>query len=97
MKIMSFNCRGLVGALKKHALKRVITIEHSDVLLLQETMGVRDEVKTRLELLLSGWDFIAVDALGKSIGLATGWNSHNIQVLNTWGLDSGLKIMVLTP
>jgi hypothetical protein len=25
------------------------------------------------------------------------WNSHNIQVLNTWGLDFGLGIMVLTP
>jgi hypothetical protein len=60
-------------------------------------MGVGDEVKTSLELLLPGWVFITVDAMGRSCGLATGWNSHNIQVLNTWGLDSRLGITVLTP
>jgi hypothetical protein len=97
MKIMSFNCRGLAGALKKPSLKRVIATEHPDVLLLQETMGVGEEVKSSLELLLPGWNFITVDAMGRSGGLATGWNSHNIQVINTWGLDSGLGITVLTP
>jgi exonuclease III len=96
MKIMSFNCRGLAGALKKPALKRVVTTEHPDVLLLQETMGVGDEIKTSLELLLPGWVFTTVDALGRSGGLATGWNSHNVQVLNSWGLDSGLGITVMT-
>jgi exonuclease III len=71
MKIMSFNCRGLAGALKKPTLKRVITTEHPDVLLLQETMGVGEEVKSSLELLLLGWVFITVDAMGRSGGLAT--------------------------
>jgi exonuclease III len=97
VKIMSFNCRGLVGALKKPALKRVIATEHPDVLLLQETMGVVEEVKFNLELLLPGWKFITVDAMGRSGGLAIGWNSHNIQVINTWALDSGLGISVLAP
>jgi exonuclease III len=96
MKIMSFNCRGLVGALKKPSLKRVVTTEHPDVLLLQETMGVGDEIKTCLELMLLGWVFTTVDALGRSGGLAKGWNSHNVQVLNSSGLDSGLGITIMT-
>jgi exonuclease III len=53
MKCMSFNCRGLVGPLKKPALKRVICSEHPDVLLLQETLGEGEEVKTRLEIATS--------------------------------------------
>ena len=54
MKILSFNYRGLEGALKTPSLKRVIPLEHPDVLLLQETMGVGEEVKSSLELLLPG-------------------------------------------
>jgi hypothetical protein len=29
--------------------------------------------------------------------LATGWNSHKVQVLNSWGLDSGLGITFFLP
>ena len=75
MKCMSFNCRGLAGALKKPALKRVISSEHPDVLLLEETMGVGEEVKSCLEKLLPRWNFETLYALGRSGGLATGWNT----------------------
>lgn len=80
---MSFNCRGLAGALKKLSLKRVISSEHPDILLLQETMGIGEEVKSCLEQLLPGWKFETLDALGRSGGWATGWNTQKIQVLNT--------------
>jgi exonuclease III len=96
MKIMSFNCRGLAGAHKKSALKRVVYTEHPDILLLQETLGVGEEVKTSLERLLPGWVFTTVDASGRSGGLATGWNSQKVQVLNSWGLDSGIGITVFS-
>jgi hypothetical protein len=97
MKIMSFNCRGLAGAHKKFALKRVVFIEHPNFMLLQETLGVGEEVKTSLERLLPGWSFTTVDALGRSGGLATGWNSHKVQVLNSWGLDYGIGITFFLP
>jgi hypothetical protein len=60
-------------------------------------MGLGDEVKTHLKLLLPGWVFITVDNMDRSRGLATSWNSHKIQFLNTWGLDFGLGITVLIP
>jgi exonuclease III len=49
MKCMSFNCRGLVGPLKRPTLKRVVSSEHPDVLLLQETLGEGEEVKSSLK------------------------------------------------
>ena len=60
-------------------------------------MGTGEEVKIGLEHLLPGWSFTTVDAIGRSGGLATGWNSQKVQVLNTWGLDSGLGITFLLP
>ena len=49
MKIMSFNCRGLVGPLKRPALRWVVDLEHPDVIMLQETLGVGDVVKGKPE------------------------------------------------
>ena len=49
MKIMSFNCRGLASPLKKPALQKVVDLEHPDIMLLQETLGVGDVVQERLE------------------------------------------------
>jgi len=45
MNIMSYNCKGLAGAHKKYSLKRVVYTEHPEFLLLQETLGVPQEVK----------------------------------------------------
>ena len=44
MKIMSFNCRGLAGPGKNTALMRVLSLEHPDVLMLQETLGVGEVI-----------------------------------------------------
>ena len=73
MKIMSFNCRGLAGPVKKSTFIRVLTLEHPDVILLQETLGVGDVILERLELWLPGWSFLTLDANGRSGGLAVGW------------------------
>jgi len=83
MKIMSFNFRGLAGSLKKSALKRVILTEHLDSLLLQEMMGVGEEVKSSIKHLLPRCKFEMVDALGRSGGFAIGWNTHTIQIINS--------------
>ena len=48
MKIMSFNCRGMAGPHKRSALNRVVSLEHPNISLLQETLGVGEVVKDRL-------------------------------------------------
>ena len=49
MKLMSLNCRSLAGPQKRSTLRRVVDLEHPGVLFLQETLGVGDMVKCRLE------------------------------------------------
>ena len=94
MKCCSFNYRGLVSPLKIPSLNRVILAEHSNVLLLQETLGEGVEVYNRLSTLLPNWKFITLDSLGRSRGISIGWNSCTIKVINSWGFDSGLDITV---
>ena len=71
---MSFNCRGLDGPHKRSTLKRVVGLEHPDVLLLQETLGVGDVVQSRLESRSLGWDFTTLNVRGHSGVLEIGWN-----------------------
>ena len=52
---MSFNCRGLAGPLKRPAQGRVVDLEHLDVIMLQETLGVGDVIKAKLESWFQGW------------------------------------------
>ena len=62
MKIMFFNCRGMVGPHKISALKRVVSLEHPDISLLQETLGVGEVVKDRLGSWFPRWNFETLDA-----------------------------------
>ena len=43
-----------------------------------------------LELLLIYWNFVSVDAKGRSGVLLLGWRTRNFQLLNAWALCSGL-------
>ena len=90
MKITSFNCQGLAGPLKRLALRRVFELEHPYVMLLQENLGVGDVIKEKLESWFLGWKFETLDVRGRSAGLAMGWNTRVVKVLNIWGLDSVL-------
>ena len=90
MKIMSFNCRGLAGPLKRPTLRRVFDLEHPDILLLQETLGGGDVIKEKLENWFFGWSFVALDVRGRSGGLAMGWDTRVVKALNIWGMESVL-------
>ena len=90
MKILSFNCRGMAGPVKKSAFVRVLTLEHPDVILLQETLGVGEVIKEKLENWLPGWCFLTLDANGRSGGLAVGWRKCSVKLVNAWGMESVL-------
>ena len=93
MKFRSFNCRGLAGPLKRPALRRVVDLEHPDVIILQETLGVGDVIKEKLESWFQGWQFVTLDVRGHLGGLAMGWNTRVVKALNIWGMDSVLGMM----
>jgi exonuclease III len=92
MKVLSFNCRGLASPHKKYSLKRLLTTQQPDVLLLQETMVDSTTTSTTLVTLLPGWHFEGIDAFGRSGGLITGWHSRSIKLLNSWALNSCLGV-----
>jgi len=96
MKVMSFNCRGLAGPKKKSALKRVLTLEHPDVILLQETLGEGDIIKEHLESWFTGWSFVTLDVRGRSGGLAVGWRTSALKVISAWGMESVLGVEVMS-
>lgn len=94
MILLSYNCRGLASLHKKSSLKRMITLLGPQIILLQEMMGPRDFIKEALESWLPGWAFEAVDAVGRSGGVAIGWLSTMIRCDNFWSFRVGIGIEV---
>ena len=94
MKVLSFNCKGLVCPHKRSALRQVVELYQPEIILLQETLGEGLEVKTNLESQFGGWCFETLDVRGHSSYLAIGWNSRSVKVLNVWGMESILGISI---
>ena len=97
MNVLSLNCRGLTGPRKRSAIQRVIELDLPDVVLLQETLGVGDVIKSSLESWFPRWCFESLDVHGRYWRLAIGWHSGRVSVLNIWGLVSvmGMTIKAL--
>ena len=94
MKFLSLNCRGLESPHKKSALKRLINTQQMNIILLQETMENSSSISYTLYSLLPAWIFMGLDVAGRSGGLATGWRTKSIKLLNSWGLNSYLGIHI---
>ena len=60
----------------------MVEVDHPEIMLLQETLGVGVEVKTKLESSFGGWCFETLDVRGRSGGLEIGWNTRSVKVLN---------------
>ena len=90
MILLTLNCRGLASQPKKLAVKRIIDKQVVDVIFLQETMIEGCVLVKDLELLIHGWQFISVDAKGRSGGLLLGWKSCKFLFQNAWAMTSGL-------
>eukprot|EP00253_Pinus_taeda_P033651 PITA_33651 len=72
MKLLSFNCRGFASSAKKLALRRLLTSDRLDIIFLQETLCQADHLIHLLSSWLPNWNFDALDASGRSGGLAIG-------------------------
>jgi hypothetical protein len=70
----------------------LVTVINPDVIFLQETLGVSEVVVASLEEIFLGWSFVAVDAKGRSGGLATGWCHKSCKCDRVWGFDSGIGL-----
>ena len=93
---MSLNVRGLASLPKKLEVKRLIDLHSVDVLFIRETMIEGGVLVQDLELMIHGWKFISVDALGRSGGLIVGWKSCNFLFLNAWAIKVGLCAVLIS-
>ena len=87
---MSLNVRGLASLPKKLAVMHLIDQHAADVIFIQETMIEGCSLVQELEHLIHGWQFISVDAMGRSGGLILGWKSCNFLFHNAWAMKVGL-------
>lgn len=85
MKILSFNCRGFASLTKKLVLRRLLNSTHLDVIFLQETLCPADPLILTLSSWLPNWTFHALDASGRSGGLAIGVYNRSVEIRNIWG------------
>ena len=92
MKVLSLNCRGLASTWKKLSIKRLISVQKSDVVLFQETLGPESTVTGPLKNTIKNFEFIARDARGHSGGQVIGWNPNVVNCIYTWRLYLGLGL-----
>ena len=59
-------------------------------------MGIGHMLVVDLESMLKGWDFLSLDACGKSGGLLLGWRSIFFHLLNAWDVASGLCVSLFS-
>lgn len=90
MIVLSYNCRGLASPHKKSSVKRMVSLLAPQIIFLQETMGPWDVVKGVPKSWLPGWSFEAVDAMGRSGGVAIDWIPALIRCEYIWGFRGGL-------
>jgi hypothetical protein len=91
---VSFHWQGQLLFLKKFSLHKLVESTQPNLILLQETLGEAASIITFLESFLKHWKFIGVYAKGRSRGLAIGWNTRSVKILNSWGFDLGLGINI---
>lgn len=85
MKFLSFNCRGFASSTKKLALRRLLISTHLDIIFLQETLCLAEPLIHTLSSWLPNWTFHALDASGRSGGLAIGVCNRAVDIRNIWG------------
>ena len=84
MKIVSWNCRGLGNSAKIEAVKDLMKVEPTDILMLQET---KIEGEALLEINKHKWQKNtgkAINARGTSGGIATLWKVEQFSLVNSY-------------
>ena len=61
-----------------------------DIILLQETLGTKEEVSRVFSSISSSFTFLAQSAKGHLGGLAIAWNPTMLHCENSWGASFGM-------
>lgn len=77
------------GQAKKVALKRYITLNSTEFVFIQETMGKGGILIKVLRKMLVDWDFLALDVVGSSRDLISSL-CNNLALINSFAINSSL-------
>ena len=85
MIVLSFNVRGVGGAPKSLALRRLFDLVKPDLVMIQETMVPGVRAREVFSNFFPNWNFYVVDSKGLSGGLLSAWNPKkaNLNVFNS--------------
>ena len=81
MQFVSWNCRGLGSKSKEEAIKYLIRMNSPEILLIQERKMEEPETIQASKIFWKKGDGRAVSTRGALGGLATFWNSTNLDLL----------------
>jgi len=79
------------------AIRRLIDIHNPNLLILQETMMEGDTTEKLFSSSLPGWNFIGLDAYGKSSSPLMEWRTHSLQLTNSWAMPFVLGTHFFSP
>jgi exonuclease III len=82
MKLISWNIRGLNGHSKQRLLRDRIIVDQPDILLLQETKCVGEEMNQILSRCWKQGKMMNIDSKGAAGGLAILWNPNTVLLEN---------------
>lgn len=74
MLVFSLNLKGVGGAPKTLALRRLFTTNQPNVIFLQETMSLGSKACAFLWSFFPDWGCYTIDSIGLSGGLLAAWN-----------------------
>ena len=94
MIFLSLSCRVITSTSKKLTIRRLLDIYKADVIFFQETMCLGIKAIEELKILIKYWEFVSIDALGKSSALLTRWNCRTLKLLNSWSIFSSIGVIL---
>lgn len=74
MIILSQNVRGVGGSPKLLTLKRLVGLNHPDIMYFQETMVYGERAYGVFKNVVKYWEFFVMDSSRQSGGLLCAWN-----------------------
>jgi len=87
---LSHNYRGLANPSKRLAIWKLVLLHNPILFVLHETMMDGDLVVKLISSSFPGWNFIGMDASGKSSGLIISWRIDSLQLTHSWAMPTVL-------
>jgi hypothetical protein len=87
---------GLYNPSNIFSLCWLVDLHKLDMILLQETMGVRDKITWDLLKFMKDWDFLCINFVGSSKVLIIGWRKQTIRLTSSVIFELGVGVELIS-